>query len=283
MICRLWSRSIRFDLWINRNSFISDVSNISIVMISCVLYVLSATIRKSNRVRSCNKTISIRGLSSIEVCFGVIISYSILVSIRFRGLLFFDIRGWLVSRGRGMVGGSSLDNWGNFNYWSFICRCSNYWSMICRDRGNFDNWCWCMISRGSNNWCMVHRGCFNNWCMIGRSSNNRCMIGRSSFNNWSVVDRGRFNNWSMVGRGCFNNRGMVDWSSYLHNWGSMVHWSRFWMIDRSWSISFLQWESSRSNSSSSRFLIAPIAMHRLRSSMGLAHYRCMYSSMGLVN
>ena len=140
-----------------------------------------------------------------------------------------------------------------------------------------------MIGRGSNNWCMVGRCCFNNWCMIGRSSNSRCMIDRISFNNWGIVDRGSFNNWSMVGRSCFNNRGMVDWSSYFNNWGSMVHWSRFWMIDRSWSICFLQWESSRSNSSSSRFLIASIAMHRLRSSMGLAHYRCMYSSMGLVD
>merc|ERR1719205_178992 len=72
----------------------------------------------------------------------------------------------------------------------------------------------------------------------------------------------------MVSWGSMDNRGSVN------NWG-MVSWGR--------GIALCNGESSRCNSSSRSLLIASIAMYRLRSSMGLAHNRGMYSSMGLVD
>jgi len=135
-------------------------------------------------------------------------------------------------------------------------------------RGNLDNWG--VVSWGSNNWGVVSWG-----------SNNWGMVSWSDLNNWGMISWGSLNNWGMVSWGSMVDWGrgsMVDWGR-----GSMVDWSRSSMVNWSWSISCLHWESSWSNCSSSRLLIASIAMYRLRSSMGLAHNRSMYSSMGLVN
>merc|ERR1712123_163134 len=86
-------------------------------------------------------------------------------------------------------------------------------------------------------------------------------------------------NWGMVSRSGMYNRGMVSWSSMDDrgkiSWGSM--------IGRGRGISCLDWKSSWSNGSSRSLLVASIAMYGLRSNMGLAHNRSMYSSMGLVD
>ena len=65
--------------------------------------------------------------------------------------------------------------------------------------------------------------------------------------------------------------------------GSMISWSRSSMVNWGRGIYCLHWESSWSNGGSRRLLIASIAMDSLRSSVGLAHNRCKYSSMGLVD
>ena len=52
---------------VGSNSIISDISNISIVVVRGVFDVLGATIGKSNIVRSGDNTVSISSLSSIEV------------------------------------------------------------------------------------------------------------------------------------------------------------------------------------------------------------------------
>jgi len=234
----LGCRCIRLGLRIDWDTLVGNISNITIVVVSSVLDILGTAIRKSNSVRSRNNTISIRGFSSVESSLGVIISNSILVSVRLRGSLLLNIRGRLVGRGRGMVGRGSLHNRGVVGRGDF------------HDRG--------VVSWGSNNWGVV------SWSYLDRG-----LVSWGS-NNWSIVSWGS-NNWSMVSGSNLDNRGsMVDWGR-----GSMVNWS--------WSISCLHWESSWSNCSSSRLLIASIAMYRLRSSMGLAHNRSMYSSMGLVN
>merc|ERR1712150_151020 len=90
------------------------------------------------------------------------------------------------------------------------------------------------------------------------------------------------------GRGMVSwGRGMISWCS-MDSWSSMVGWGRgmiSWgsMVDRGRGISFLDRKSSWSDSSSRGLLVASIAMYRLRGSMGLAHNRSMYSSMGLVD
>merc|ERR1719431_1408112 len=146
-----------------------------------------------------------------------------------------------------------------------------------------------MVGRGSLHLNIRGRLVGRGGGMVGRGSlHNRGVVGRGDFHDRGVVSWGSNNwgvvSWSYLDRGLvsgssIDNRGsMVDWGR-----GSMIYWGRGSMVNWSWSISCLHWESSWSNCSSSRLLIASIAMYRQRSSMGLAHNRSMYSSMGLVN
>jgi len=178
----LGCRCIRLGLRVNWDTLVGNISNITVVVVSGVLDVLGTAIRKSNSVRSRNNTISIRGFSSVESSLGVIISNSILVSVWLRGSLLLNIRGRLVSGGRGVVGRSSyLDN-----------------------RGSVDNRG--MVGRGSY---LDNRGSMNNWCMI---SWGRGMVSRSSMDNGGSVDNRGMISWSrgMISRGSMDNRGMVS-------------------------------------------------------------------------
>merc|ERR1719312_941996 len=134
-----------------------------------------------------------------------------------------------------------------------------------------------MVGRGSyfDNRGMVDRGSMDNWGMI---SWGRGMISRGSMDNrGSVDDRGMVGRGrGVVCRGSMDNRGSVD------N-GGMISWCRGSVVNRGGSITLLDWESSWSNISRRSLLIATIAMYRLGSSVGLAHNRSMYSSMGLVD
>merc|ERR1712128_311346 len=126
--------------------------------------------------------------------------------------------------------------------------------------------------------------------MVGWSSNNRGMVSWSGMQNRGMVRWSGMHNRGMVSWSGMHNRGMVSWSGMYNggmvSWSSMndrgmVSWSS--MIDRGRRISCLDWESSWSNGSSRSLLVASIAMYGLRSSMGLAHNRSMYSSMGLMD
>jgi len=253
----LGCRSIRLGLRVDWDTLVGNISNISVVVVSGVLDVLGTAIRKSNSVRSRNNTISVRGFSGIESSLGVIISNSVLISVGLRGSLLLNIRSRLVSRGRGMVGRGSVDN-----------------------RGSMDNRG--MVGRGSyfDNRGMVGRGSMDNWGSVdnrGMISWGRGMVGRGSVDNRGSMDDGSMISWGrgMVGRGMVG-RGSMD------N-GGMISWGRGSVVNRGGSITLLDWESSWSNISSRSLLIATIAMYRLRSSVGLAHNRSMYSSMGLVD
>merc|ERR1711892_1594834 len=122
---------------------------------------------------------------------------------------------------------------------------------------------------------MVSWSCMDNRGMVSGSSNNRGMVS------WSGMDDRGMVSWS-----CMDNRGMVSWSCMvcwsMISWGrGMISWGS--MIDRGRGISCLDWECSWSNGSSRSLPVASIAMYGLRSSMGLAHNRSMYSSMGFVD
>merc|ERR1712128_64486 len=147
-----WSSMDNWSIWVDRSSFISDISNVSIISISMVVHMLGTTIRKSNRVRSRNGSCTIRSFISIESRLGVVISYGISKGVR-RGLIRVS---WLSS----MVGRGSMSN-----NWSMISRC-------CMDN-------WNMISRGCmDNWSMISRGCMDNWSS---------MIGWGGMDNWSSM------------------------------------------------------------------------------------------------
>ena len=126
-VCR--SGGIRPSLRIDGNSLVGNISNISVVVVGCVLDVLGPAIRKSNRVFSYNGTVSISTLSSIEGSFGVVISNSIGVGVGFRGLLIRS-RSRCISWSRGI-------HWG----WG-ICwvRGKSRGMGECRGRGNMDDW-----------------------------------------------------------------------------------------------------------------------------------------------
>merc|ERR1739846_302275 len=110
-------RGIGGSIRVSSDSIISDISDISVVVVGGVLDMLGTAIGKSNIIRSRDNTGSISSLSSIEVSLGVVISNSVLVGI---GLISI---GWLrgmVSRGsmdnRGVVDNRGMvDNWGNSN------------------------------------------------------------------------------------------------------------------------------------------------------------------------
>ena len=97
---------------IMRSSLISDLSNVSIVMVSSILDMLDSSIRKLNRVGATNN-ISIRCLSSSEVGLAVVISYSILIAVRFWWvfLLFMVDRFWLVVDRFWRMVGSRFRSW----------------------------------------------------------------------------------------------------------------------------------------------------------------------------
>merc|ERR1719435_484697 len=86
--------SIRID----SGSFISNISNISIVSISMVVHMLGTAIRKSNRVRSRDSSCTISSLFSIESSVGVVICNSVYVGVRGR-LIWVSWLGSMVSWG----------------------------------------------------------------------------------------------------------------------------------------------------------------------------------------
>ena len=45
-----WSGCVWLGFWIDRSALVGDLSNVTIVVVSCVLDVLDSTIRKSNGV-----------------------------------------------------------------------------------------------------------------------------------------------------------------------------------------------------------------------------------------
>merc|ERR1719431_2065274 len=104
--------SIRID----SGSFISNISNISIISISMVVHMLGTAIRKSNRVRSRDSSCTISSLFSIESSVGVVIGNSVCVGVRGRLIRV----SWLSS----MVSRGNLDNRGSMNNRSSISRSS---------------------------------------------------------------------------------------------------------------------------------------------------------------
>merc|ERR1719471_2188492 len=150
-------------LWVDSGSSVGDISNKTIISIAGVGHGLDSAIGKSNSVGSLDIAGSIRSLLSIEGSLGVVISNSVGVGV---GGDLISIFLSLVSRGRGMVGWSSVGN--------------NSRSMV-GGSGMGNNWG--SMDSMSNNWGSVHSmsGVSNNWCG-GMNSVGKWGMG----NNWSV-------------------------------------------------------------------------------------------------
>lgn len=85
---------------VDRSTFIGHISYVPIQWVSCVLGVLDPPIRKGNGVFSLDIASFILALSLLEIGFGVVISYSILVSIRLGRLYSYCLVSW----SRGVLG-----------------------------------------------------------------------------------------------------------------------------------------------------------------------------------
>merc|ERR1719397_799254 len=164
-------------LGVDRGALVGDLSYITVHVIGSVLHGLDPAVGKGDLVRTRDNTVGIAGLSSVEVGLGVVVSNTVGVGVRLRGLLNVHNRGSVVGRG-------SVDNRGNLHN---------------RGRG--------VVSRGS-----VHnrgRG------MIGRGgmdNRGRGIGGGSVHNRGGVVDgvghkRGSMD--SMVGNCVMGHRDSV--------------------------------------------------------------------------
>merc|ERR1719367_2565750 len=105
---------------ISSSSFISDISNISIIIIGMIFDMLDTTIRKVDRVGTIYNTSTIIGLSLVEGSTRVVISNSISVSVG-RGLskVRLGISTNSMSNNWGMVDNRSMcnSNWVSNSYW----------------------------------------------------------------------------------------------------------------------------------------------------------------------
>ena len=137
----VWGRGgvVWLSLWIYRGSFVCNFSNVSIVMVSSVLDMLSSAIGKSNRVGSAY-SVAIRGFASTESSLGVVISNCVLIGIWLRSVFWLLVwsrgrvvgglvnhRGWMVGRLRvvgfrcGPVGWHwGMVDWSRFVYWGRV-------------------------------------------------------------------------------------------------------------------------------------------------------------------
>jgi len=182
-------------LGVDGGALVGDLGYITVHMVGSVLHGLDPAVGKGDLVRTGDNTVGIAGLSGVEVGLGVVVSNTVGVGVRLRGLLNVHNRGSVVGRG-------SVDNRGNLHN---------------RGRG--------VVSRGS-----VHnrgRG------MIGRGgmdNRGRGIGGGSVHNRGGVVDgvghkRGSMD--SMVGNCVMGHRGsmmhsMVSHRSSVDKRGSMV-------------------------------------------------------------
>jgi len=105
MVSRGRGRVVRLSLRVDRDSLVRHIGDITVVVVGGVLNVLGPAIGKSNRVAARHSTVGIRCLGSVELGLGVVISNTILKSIR-GGLLLLNISGGGMVGGGGMVDGS---------------------------------------------------------------------------------------------------------------------------------------------------------------------------------
>merc|ERR1719397_1986721 len=111
-------------LGVDGGALVGDLSYIAVHVIGSVLHGLDPAVGKGDLVRAGDNTVGIAGLSGVEVGLGVVVSNTIGVGVRLRGLLnvhnrssvvgrgSVDNRGNLHNRGRGVVSRGSVHNRG---------------------------------------------------------------------------------------------------------------------------------------------------------------------------
>merc|ERR1712112_4903 len=120
-------RSYSYSLRVGSSSIISDLSNVTLSIISVIVDMLGPAVRESHRVGAIHNTGTIAGLSGIESGAGVIIGHSVVVSVG-RDLIRVGYRGSVDS----VDNRSSVDHGGSMDNRSVNNGCSvvNHGSMM---------------------------------------------------------------------------------------------------------------------------------------------------------
>jgi len=179
-VVRGWGSMVRLGLRVDRDSLVRYISNVTVVVVGGVLNVLGPAIGKSNRVAASNSTVGIGCLGSVESGLGVVISNTILKSIRSGLLLLISGGGVAISRG-GMVDNGSVGNDGGGVHGVGNNR-GVIWGRsmvnnrgVIRSRGMVDNR-GMVRSRGM----VDNRGMVSRGSMVGRGWGITNMVGNSS-------------------------------------------------------------------------------------------------------
>ena len=107
---------VRLGLGVDGGALVGDLGHVAVDVISSVLHGLDPAVGKGDLVRTGDNTVGIAGLSGVEVGLGVVVSNTVGVGVRLRGLLnvhnrgSVDNRGNLHNRGRGVVSRGSVHN-----------------------------------------------------------------------------------------------------------------------------------------------------------------------------
>merc|ERR1740123_1298042 len=206
--------NIWLGLRVDRGALIGDLSHVAVDMISSVLHGLDPAVGKGDGVRAGHNTIGIARLSGVEVGLGVVVSNTVGVGVRLRGLLHVHDRGSVVGRGSGVIGRGGMDNRSRGVGRGSVHDRGGVVDGVGQDRGSVDS----MVGN-----CVMGHGVSNN-----RGSMMHSMVGqRSSVDNrGSMVDGVRNNRGvgkSMVGdRGSVHQRGVVGDSVVGNRVGNSV-------------------------------------------------------------
>ena len=160
--CVVWSW---FVFWVLGNTFVFNVSDITVISVSGVGNNLGTAIGKSNTVFT-SDNITVTVFIGGKVSLGVVILNSITILVNSWAIIgWFVIRSWLVVSW-GWVGNGFVYNWGYI--WSWFV---NNWCMVRSwfvNRSWVVNWGWFMVNWGWVvwSWVTIYRS------MVGWSMNN---------------------------------------------------------------------------------------------------------------
>merc|ERR1740123_2248199 len=197
------------DIWlglrVDRGALIGDLSHVAVDMISSVLHGLDPAVRKGDRVRAGDNTVSIASLSGVEVGLGVVIGNTVGVGVRLRGLLHVHKRGSVVgrggvhNRGRGVVSRGGVDNRSRGVGRSSVHDRGGVVDGVGQDRGSVDSMMGnCVMGHGVSN---------NRGSMVSQRSS---VDKRGSMVDGVVGNRG-------VGKSVVSNRGSVHQRGVVGN------------------------------------------------------------------
>ena len=238
--CVVWSW---FVFWVLGNTFVFNVSDITVISVSGVGNNLGTAIGKSNTVFT-SDNITVTVFIGGKVSLGVVILNSITILVNSWAIIgWFVIRSWLV------VSWSWVYDWFVYN-WGYI------WSWLVYNRGYIGSWF-------VYNWGVIRSWFVDDWGMIRSWS-------WVVYWSWLVISWGGMVSWGgMIRSGMMDS--MVDWvwDGVMDSWMSIsggMYWYMCWSMN-----------------GGTVFFTSIRVVYVLGSGMGLGCYNGVVSTMGFVD